>query len=718
MRVNRFYQKEGLVVLIMLLFVFCPSCQSSDDDDSEQTQDMSGEAGLVINEIAAKDAFGGSDWFELYVTSSEPITLSEYSIVDDSEEHARCSLPDLTLESGSYIVFQAVDEDPGDGSLYVPFKLGADDSLTLYRQEALADSLDWEDGDSPEGFSFGRLPDGNGDPQTLLPTPGAANISAQNSAIRINEIMAQHTDETDDWFELLNSGSETIQLQNFALRDDDRDDTIAFPAISLNAGEYVVFSCNADSDGTDSMVFPFGLGSSDSLTLYSSGIPVDYLQWSDGDAPAGYSFGRYPDGSGLDQTLEPTPGEANRPVTMFDRTSIGDVRITIASEDWQAILANPLAEEYHPCSITFNGILVEDVAIRTKGNSSLKNVANNPNSIRYSFKVDMNYYHDGQSLCGLKKLNLNNGFKDPSFMRENISYDLLDEMGVPVPEHCFVRLYINDVLFGLYTAVEQIDSFFIEKNFLITDGDLYKPDGVGSDLLWHGDSIDDYPGVELKTNEESSDHASFLNFLQVLNYGSSLYSVFDIDTFLRYLAVSTAMSNLDSYQGPLAHNFYLYEENGYFTLLPWDFNESFGSFSMGCSRAELIHFMIDEPTSSLIAERPLIHKILASSQYRDLYHRYLQEFIDGPFSPDSMEARIFSMASLIDDAVAADPTRFFTYAEFTRSLTQDIGNIFGLFPFIEARVNSVQKQLDGTEVSSGDGSGNCQQQPPPPPTGE
>jgi spore coat protein CotH len=48
------------------------------------------------------------------------------------------------------------------------------------------------------------------------------------------------------------------------------------------------------------------------------------------------------------------------------------------------------------------------------------------------------------------------------------------------------------------------------------------------------------------------------------------------------MAVSTAWSNLDSYQGSLAHNNYLYEQDGVFSLLPWDYNESFGIFSMGC----------------------------------------------------------------------------------------------------------------------------------------
>jgi spore coat protein CotH len=56
----------------------------------------------------------------------------------------------------------------------------------------------------------------------------------------------------------------------------------------------------------------------------------------------------------------------------------------------------------------------------------------------------------------------------------------------------------------------------------------------------------------------------------------------DVDGLLRYMAVSMALFNLDSYQGSLAHNYYLYEQDGVFSLLPWDCNESCGIFSMGC----------------------------------------------------------------------------------------------------------------------------------------
>ena len=47
----------------------------------------------------------------------------------------------------------------------------------LARDGETIDSLDWEEGDTPEGTSWGRLPDGAADIALLTPTPGAPNVA-------------------------------------------------------------------------------------------------------------------------------------------------------------------------------------------------------------------------------------------------------------------------------------------------------------------------------------------------------------------------------------------------------------------------------------------------------------------------------------------------------------------------------------------------------------
>jgi len=194
-----------------------------------------------------------------------------------------------------------------------------------------------------------------------------------------------------------------------------------------------------------------------------------------------------------------------------------------------------------------------------------------------------------------------------------------------------------------------------------------------------------------------------------LNNGSDLESVIDVDEVLRYLAVSTAMSNLDSYQGTLAHNYYIYEQDGVFSIIPWDFNESFGTFRMGCQDINtMISLYIDEPTSGALADRLLIARLLEYETYKTAYHEYTWDLIDGVMDPDVIAARIEETKNLISADVYNDPTAFYSYAEFEASLGDGmVGDIFGLQGFVEDRTENKAGQLSGSKPIEGDGSGSC-----------
>jgi len=539
--------------------------------------------------------------------------------------------------------------------------------------------------------------------------------SADSGTLVINEIVAKDADGGNDWIELYVTEG-TVALGDYTIVDDDPDhEPQGLPDVSLSEGDFYIIEAIDDDDecAADTSCVSFKLGSDDAVTLFKNDVQVDTLDWAKGEADEGYSFGLLPDGIGAVQTLSPTKGYANETmvdsnIDFFSEDTVENVYINISETDWNSILASPLSEEYHSASITYRNITLDDVAFRTKGSSSLQAVAQ-MNSTRYSFKVDMNYYVDGQKLLGMKKINLNNNYKDPSYMRERIAYDMMRSLGIPTPRLSYVNLYINGSLHGLYTLVEQVDSEFLEENFNNPEGDLYKPDGTGSDLLWIGSDFAAYSGVELKTNEDSSDNAAFINMVDELNNGSDLESVIDVDGFLRYLAVSTALSNLDSYQGSLAHNYYIYEQDGVFSIIPWDFNESFGTFTMGCQNSNtMISLYIDEPTSGTLADRPLIAKLFEYEAYKTAYHGYIQDLIDGVMDPDVISSTITETKNLISEYVRSDPTAFYSYDEFEASLGDAmIGNIFGLQGFVDARAENMSGQLSGSEPSEGDGSGSC-----------
>ena len=128
-------------------------------------------AGLVINEVAARG--DPLDWFELRNNSPEPVALDGFVFADDlSDAGKRVAFPAGTvIQPGAYMQFQT-DSDGWPG-----FALGGDEELGLWLLDGTpVASVDWNEGQSPDGQSYARLPDATGDFQTVdNPTPGAPN---------------------------------------------------------------------------------------------------------------------------------------------------------------------------------------------------------------------------------------------------------------------------------------------------------------------------------------------------------------------------------------------------------------------------------------------------------------------------------------------------------------------------------------------------------------
>jgi len=658
-------------------------------------------AALRINEIVAKSNTDGLDWIELYVSGDTSVYLGDYYLIDDSGVSS--SLPAITLASGEYYrIYATTKTDTGLET--VNFKLGSEEQLRLFLDDDLIDQLKWSKGQALYNYSFGRFPDGSDAVRTLIPTPESANLDATPGPLVINEVVAITTDDSNDWFELFNSSEQSVHLVNYSIinKSDDIEE-IHLPDVILGAGEYIVIYA-VDEDPGDNYV-SLKLDNNDELSLILNEETVDYIAWDETDVSLGFSYGLKPNGSFEKDTLSPTPAIENKAVTFFDRENVLSVFIEIDNDDWQDIIDNALDEEYHSASLTYKGVTLENIAIRTKGNSSLRSIYFG-GSERFSFKIDINEYVDGQKFLGLKKFTLHNSFNDPSYMRETIAYDLLNEMGVITPQHSYVNFYINGQLHGLYLMVEAIDSEFLENNFTNPEGDLYKPDGIGSDLSWIDADFNSYSGVDLKTNKKSSDNGAFIKFIDKLNSGD-VDRVFDVDSLLRYMSVSVALSNLDSYHGMFAHNYYIYEQDGVFSFLPWDLNETFGTFTNGCLFEDVRELYIDEPTVGPLSDKPLVAKAFENAEHLQTYHEYLWQLIDGPLTTDRFEARVNQIAELIDEHVANDPTALYSKAVFDLNQHSKVSRFYGLTSFINYRVNNMKQQLLGNIPSFGDGSGFC-----------
>ena len=69
--------------------------------------------------------------------------------------------------------------------------------------------------------------------------------------------------------------------------------------------------------------------------------------------------------------------------------------------------------------------------------------------------------------------------------------------------------------------------------------------------------------------------------LKTLSTGENLETAINVDEVLRYFTVQAFVMNWDSYLGHTGHNYFLYEEDGVLSILPWDYNLAFGTYALG-----------------------------------------------------------------------------------------------------------------------------------------
>jgi len=336
-----------------------------------------------------------------------------------------------------------------------------------------------------------------------------------------------------------------------------------------------------------------------------------------------------------------------------------------------------------PVTMKFGDLEWTKVGMRYKGNSSLRSAYQSgirKLAIRLNFELFEDVYPEtmNQRFYGFEKMTFSNAFKDSSLIRDKVAADIFRNAGVPVARGAFARIYVDygegPVYFGLYTMIEDPSDKMLDEQFGNEDGNLYKPEGDAAKLGFF-----DEKDFDNKTNWENPDYTDVINFIDALNsdrsnaefWKSNLEAVFNVEGFLRVLAVNQAMVNWDSY-GFMSHNYYIYQnldDNGRLHWFPWDLNEAMINKSPGGIDASSV--LLEEIT----AEWPLIRYLLDDSEYLSKYKSELEAVLDGGFAIDTVHNMMDRYHELIESYVIGpdgerQPYTFLkSDSEFADSLT-------------------------------------------------
>lgn len=211
-------------------------------------------------------------------------------------------------------------------------------------------------------------------------------------------------------------------------------------------------------------------------------------------------------------------------------------------------------------------------------------------------------------------------------------------------------------------------------------------------LQYTDDDPESYANIfeNAKTAVTDADEKRLIEALKKLGEGDP--SALDMEQVLRYFVVHNYVCNGDSYTGSMVHNYYLYEEEGRLSMIPWDYNLAFGTFQAQDAPA-MVNDPIDTPLSVTGGgDRPMFDWITGSTAYTELYHQYFAEFLETA-DPAGL---IAEMSELIAPYVEKDPTKFCTYEEFQTGVQT-------LTEFCRLRTESVAGQLAGTIPADSDG---------------
>lgn len=343
---------------------------------------------------------------------------------------------------------------------------------------------------------------------------------------------------------------------------------------------------------------------------------------------------------------------------------------------------------YVAATMKFNGKTWNKVGFRLKGNSSLSSTWR-AGIYKLPFRLKMDEYEDqypeidNQRFYGFQELSMSPAYSDNSLIREKVVADIFRMGGVAAAQTAFYKIYVDFgeglKYCGVYTTVEVIDDTMVKKQFGEDKGNIYKPESTFQTFV--------QSQFEKKNNETTADYTDVQAFVAALNstdrtanpaqWRANLEKTFNVDNYLKYLAINNTIVNWDSY-GAMAHNYYLYNSpTNKLTWIPWDHNMSMTSTSTsggnmaggGGGRAAVSLSMTEVGTGW-----PLIRNVAADAVYYAKYKQYVRAFADNVFTPAKMNELFEKYTTLITPYVngtekeVAPYTHLTNTADFTAAL--------------------------------------------------
>ena len=193
----------------------------------------------------------------------------------------------------------------------------------------------------------------------------------------------------------------------------------------------------------------------------------------------------------------------------------------------------------------------EDVGVHIKGSAgSFRGLDDKPGlTLNFSTFEATEHFH------GLKKLHLNNGAQDGTYLSEMTCANLFRAAGVPASRATHAIVELNGRKLGLFVLLEGMEKEFLARHFKNPKGSLYGQ-SAGGDV---SDSLERMEGNEPLTRADLKALAAAANEPDAARRLEGLRKTLDIERFLSFMALEVMLCHWDGYTFA-RHNFRVYHD--------------------------------------------------------------------------------------------------------------------------------------------------------------
>lgn len=268
-----------------------------------------------------------------------------------------------------------------------------------------------------------------------------------------------------------------------------------------------------------------------------------------------------------------------------------------------------------------------------------------------SYRIE---FIDPKMFSACRGIHLNAEYKDPSLIRNKLSFDFFHDLGVLSPKSQHINFSRNGSYKGVYLQLESVDEFFLKNRGLPHGPIYYAVNNNANFSMLRDEKIKKslISGYQRAYGSESDDdllHGFIkqINTSSLPNFPDEISQYLDIDQFFRWQAGAVCTMNNDGF----THNYALYHnsETSLFEIIPWDYDATWGRKVDG-GVMEYNYVPFDGKKNN-----HLCYLLMRFPELRKRYRTILEEILSTTFTTDYMESKVVSLHETLRPHVLLDP---------------------------------------------------------------